>query len=234
MKNKFLKAALAAVILATTSTSANAGLIDPSSVLLNDAGATMLENWYGQGDLDWNSIWYGTTGASAASWHNTVDGIANTFSIFNITYNGATYLIGGFNSGVWDNRSNYVHGLTENFIFNLTSNFYHDTSNALWTNNQYTTYNSSSYFPTFGGGHDLWGGSSNLGSGYSNYLGSYNGGYYTSKGNIVNQTNQYVSFQVTALETFTVSKAAAVSGPSTFAIFALGLLGLVSRRLLKK
>ncbi|MDZ7902409.1 MAG: hypothetical protein U5L01_07660 [Rheinheimera sp.] len=96
MKNKFLKAALAAVILATTSTSANAGLIDPSSVLLNDAGATMLENWYGQGDLDWNSIWYGTSGATSQSWHNAVNGIANTFSIFKITYNNSTYLIGGF------------------------------------------------------------------------------------------------------------------------------------------
>ncbi len=234
MKTKFLKTALAALILSATSTSANAGVIDASSVLLNDARATMLENWYGQGDLDWNSIWYGTSGATAQSWHNAVDGITNTFSIYNITYNNSTYLIGGFNSGSWSTIGSYVHGLKDNFIFNLTSNFYHDTSNALWPYNQYSTYNSSSYFPTFGGGHDLWGGSTYLNSGYSHYIGSYNGGYNSSKGNIVNQSNQFVSFQINALETFTVTKAATVSTPSTLAIFALGLFGLLSRRFLKK
>lgn len=240
MKNKFLKAAVAAVILSATSTSANAGVIDPSSVLLNDAGATMLENWYGQGDLDWNSIWYGTTGASAASWHSTVNGIANTFSIFNITYNGATYLIGGFNSGVWSDYGYYVDGLSNNFIFNLTSNFYHTTANGYWSNHQYTIYSVLDYLPTFGGGHDLFGGSGYIGNGYSHYVGSYNGSWDVSKGNIVDQSKQLVSFRVNALETFTVSAAAPVapvapvSAPSTMAIFALGLVGLIARRFAKK
>ena len=67
MKFKILKASLLGSLLSVSAFYANAGLIDSSSVLLDDAGATQLENWYGQGDLDWDSIWYGSTEASPAS-----------------------------------------------------------------------------------------------------------------------------------------------------------------------
>lgn len=239
MKYQFLKMASTGLMLSVSTLSANAGLIDPSSQLLDDAGATQLENWYGQGDLDWNSIWYGSSGATAASWHAAVDGLTETFSIYNVTYNNSEYLIGGYNSGDWAGTG-WQHGLNENFIFNLTSNIVHDTSNATWTGPAtYSTQNGSGLFAWFGGSQDLDGGNSSIlgnSNGASNTYGAYNGNYYgTKKGNIINEdTSNSASFTVNSLETFTVAGATSVPEPSTLAIFALSIMGLASRRFKKQ
>ena len=245
MKFKILKASLLGSLLSVSAFYANAGLIDSSSVLLDDAGATQLENWYGQGDLDWDSIWYGSTGASAASWHAAVDGVSDTFSIYDVTYNDSDYLIGGYNSGTWSSSGTYEHNLPSNFIFNLTSNIYHDTTSNFWGNvyNDYATLNQGQVFASFGGGWDLNGGSEVIGLyvGVSNHVGTYNGTYTDgTKGNIINNDETYVLFHVNALETFVVREASDepepsnVPEPSTLAIFVLGMIGLASRRFKKQ
>ncbi|NQY65454.1 MAG: PEP-CTERM sorting domain-containing protein [Alteromonadaceae bacterium] len=235
MKFKILKASLLGSLLSVSAFYANAGLIDSSSVLLDDAGATQLENWYGQGDLDWDSIWYGSTGATSTSWHAAVDGVSDTFSIYDVTYNNTDYLIGGYNSGTWSSLRVYEHYLTSNFIFNLTSNIYHDTTDNYYNGGWEATYNSGLYFAQFGAGADLGGGSVYIGreTSYTNHFGSYNG-QASTKGNIIDNGSDRVYYKVNALETFVVREASDVPEPSTLAIFVLGMIGLASRRFKKQ
>jgi hypothetical protein len=236
MMFKYLNVALVSLALTVSNFSAHAGIIDSSSILLDDAGATQLENWYGQGDLDWDSIWYGTTGATSASWHAAVDGLTETFSIYNVTYDNSTYLIGGYNSGDWASPG-YQHGLSTNFIFNLTNNIMHDTTHGYWGLGQFATYSDASSFAVFGGAYDMSGGWNAIGAnfGSSRSFGTYNGVYGASaKGNIVDFGLYDVSYRVNALETFTVAPSKSVPEPSTLAIFALGMIGLASSRFKKQ
>lgn len=235
MKFKFLGAVFASFLFSTASISAHAGLIDPDSVLLNESSASQLEAWYGQGDLDWDSIWYGTTGATSASWHNAVDGKLNTFSIYNVTFDNQEFLIGGYHAGAWMSTNGYQHGYDDNFIFNLTTSEKRDTSVSLWKTTDYNVYDHVSYFATFGGGFDLTGSQGSIGSsGSSTPYGTYNGSVSTpNRGNIIDGTDRNVTFIVNSLETFTVSKAVNVPEPSTLAIFALGVIGFAARRLRK-
>jgi hypothetical protein len=242
MKLKKLKLTLAGLIISVCSLYSNAGIIDASSVLLDDAGATQLENWLGQGDQDWDSVWYGTTGATSVSWHGAVDGIANTVSIYDITYAGQNYKIGGYNANAWSSSGDYTHdydGIWENFIFNLTTGVTAQATDPYsnWNIGEYATFNHNAYFATFGGGHDLWGGNHKIGqaSGGAHYVGTYVGESGTGPvGNIVDASTSYATFQVNALETFTFSSATDVPEPSTLAIFALGIIGLASRRFKKQ
>jgi hypothetical protein len=244
MKLKKLKLTLAGLIISVCSLNSNAGIIDASSVLLDDAGATQLENWLGQGDQDWDSVWYGTAGATGATsvlWHGAVDGIANTVSIYDITYAGQNYKIGGYNANAWSSTSEWAHdydGTWENFIFNLTTNVKAQTTDPLsgWVIGQYATVNDTTHFATFGGGYDLHGGRSTLGAGMP--MASHGGTYVGEKdgtiGNIVDGSSTSASLQINALETFTFRPATEVPAPSTLAIFALGMIGLASRRFKKQ
>lgn len=233
---------------------ANAGLINSNSVLLDDTKASQLENWLQVGDLDWDSIWYGTTGATSTDWHNAVDGVFNTVSIYNVTHSGQDYLIGGYNANTWSSNPGWVHdvdGVWENFIFNLTTNVKAQTLQPLGNRRigQYATYNNPDYFATFGMGFDLTAGMVNLNNGYTNDRGTYLGDNY-NKSNIITGTSGLKQFTINSLETFVFSSATATKysstsvndpivessnvtvlpEPSSFAIFGIGIIGLSVRR----
>ncbi|MBA6293637.1 PEP_CTERM-anchored TLD domain-containing protein [Colwellia sp. MB3u-70] len=235
MKFKFLNVALASLAIAVGSFPAHSGIIDASSVLLDDAGATQLESWLGQGDLDWDSIWYGTTGATPQQWHDGVDGVLDTVSIMKvIDTTGVVSLLGGYTDIAWDADGTYSK--TDNaFIFNLTNNS-RQLVNTLNANVAIVTLDS--YFPTFGGGHNLTGGYAHAigvngagthSAGYANNASAY----YNGNVNILGGAG-LSQFKLLELETVTFAQATDVPEPSTLAIFALGMIGLASRRFKKQ
>jgi MYXO-CTERM domain-containing protein len=241
MKLKTLKGAFAATFL-TVGSLANAGIVDPSSTLLDDAGATLLEGWLGQGDLDWNSEWYGGIGATSSSWHAAIDTLTHTVSIYKaINSLGQEVLVGGYTTNNWSGSGYKVDSTA--FIFNITQPEYQ--ANTILT---LSTYAIPQYFATFGGGHDLSGGYLNIGStngtwddGYTNSH-SYDtsqGTIDVGNGNPVGENGSNSSFRVIGLETFTFSAAAPeVTDTPAALVGMLPLLGLglafVRRRNTKK
>jgi len=225
---------------------AKAGLIDPESVLLDEAGATLLEGWLGKGDLDWDSIWYGTTGATSEDWHSGVDGIEHTVSIYSITSFGVDYLVGGYSAKAWVSKGGFVYteeGETdENFLFNLTSGLYFKTDTPQDQCEKTQTFDRFDHFATFGCGSDLKGGTyvlGNPGDAYEGFYSSGGGGSYLEDGNIVTgKGSPETAARVNSLETFSFRTAQFVpptsaSAPSTIALFALGFLGLIACRFKK-
>lgn len=233
-----LKSLISSVCLLALSHTASAGIIDADSVLLDDAGATQLESWLGLGDLDWDSIWYGEIGNNAStsqSWHEAVDGVGPTVSIYSVTnYLNEQVLIGGYTEQDWSG-SGYRYD-SNAFLFNLSTgemqtHRYSDGSNAIYTN--------SGYFATFGGGHDLTAHS----AGNVFYTFSYT--YDITQGRIdvfgdsgsaYGGVGSFMDNTVHSLQTFTFSTAGPsvpstdVPEPSSLAIFAAGLLGLLRIR----
>jgi hypothetical protein len=235
MKFKFLNVALASLAIAVGSFPAHSGIIDASSVLLDDAGATQLESWLGQGDLDWDSIWYGTTGATPQQWHGGVDGVRDTVSIMKvIDATGVVSLIGGYTDTAWDAAGTYSYSISA-FIFNLSTNARQNVIPSRAGNAIVTL---PDYFPTFGGGHNLTAGYYQaIGAGS---VGTHSAGYtnlsqtfYEGRENILGGSGT-TQFQLLELETLTFAPANDVPEPSTLAIFALGMIGLASRRFKKQ
>lgn len=138
-------------------TGALAGTVTGGS-LLSHAGADQLETWLGVSDQDFTNIWSGDAGVgTAASFHAAVDGTGPTFSIYDVTLgDGSSALIGGYTGLDWAG-SGYAYDSTA-FIFNLT------TGEAQFTQDspQHALYRNASYFATFGGGHDIFGGTGTL------------------------------------------------------------------------
>lgn len=204
MKKLIINASLTGLgFLVLGNSAAYAGVITGGNLLTNDY-ADQLEIWLGSGDQDFNNVWSGDTGATATSWHTAVDGIGPTISIYDITYDGTNYLIGGFTERDWGEYYSYKAGTNE-FIFNLTSNVKED----LGTYPQYATYSNPSYFATFGGGHDIFGGINEIGErlGYA-YQGYSYGNAFNS--NIVIGGSNFTNFTVNRLETYTFANAQSV------------------------
>lgn len=234
-KGMKFKTLLSSICLLTFSQVATAGVIDSDSTLLDDAGATQIETWLGMGDLDWDSIWYGEAGAMADSWHEAVDGVGATVSIYSLSHQGNDFLVGGYTDLNWGN-SGFVQGNNNSFIFNLNTNEMFESLSGY-----YEIYANSARFASFGEGLDLYGGQYALGDGYG-YSYDYS---YGKDGNLTNGINggQLLgvpynggNLEINALETFTFAAAApstpanAVPEPSSLAILAAGLLGLIRFR----
>ena len=155
---RYLKVVLPTILLAL-SFNANASTVTGGS-LLSGTDANQLDTWLGAGDHNFTNIWSGTAGVSTATdFHAAVDGSGPTFSIYGITYtNGDTGRIGGYTSLDW--AGNGYATDTSAFLFNL------DTAEAQFIQqNNASIYRNSTYFSTFGGGHDIWGGYNILGTG---------------------------------------------------------------------
>lgn len=215
-------------------TFANAGVIDNKSVLLDEDGAELLEGWLGQGDLDWTQVWYGEAGATSQSWHDAVDDVDPTVSIYKMSFQGNDYIVGGYTDISWEPDVNYVDGYkigqSNSFIFNLQTEKKFDHSRKGEINS------SKRNFATFGQGYDLYGGRDVLGENYgSNYVSSYKEYYFSDSDSngITGKSfrNSGQNFVVMALETFTFNVAGTqtivndVSVSCGFGLMSLGLLG---------
>ena len=236
---KLTKMAFAGLFLAVSGLT-SAGMIDSEAVLLDDAGASLIEGWLGQGDLDWDSVWYAetNTGATSASWHSVVDALTHTVSIYQaVNAVGQNVLVGGYTANDWSGSS-YKHDQAA-FIFNLTYPEYQEVIHS-----SLATYADTSYFATFGGGHDLFGGRNELISNVDVHRDGYvySHSYDLSKGtidvgdNIAYNNNN--NFRVIALETYTFSTqsepSAEVPEPASFAMLGLGVSFLAFSRRKRK
>jgi len=231
--NVYLKP-IAALSLFVSSV-AGAGVIIGGD-LLDQNGANFLETQLGLGDLDFSNVSDLTAGASASTWHTDVSGLTDVISIYDITFNGENFLLGGYSAIGHDGQGYSTdYGLDNtNFIFNLSSSVVRFSSTGYF--DDLDQYDSSSYFATFGGGHDLYGGRLVLEDGYA-YQGSTTGDGYSYGGGaaLLPGFDGIARFTVNGIESFTFSTASPVPEPSLLALMGLGIFGLgLSRRKMNK
>jgi len=211
---------------------ARAATISGGSSLLTDGYANQLESWLGEGPITLTNIFTKASGNVASDFHGAVDGKGRTFVVMSATEDGTSAIIGGYNPQSWagsagDYNYTYYNADRTAFLFNLsTAAIYRQTLTTV--QGSYQSYNSYSYGPTFGSGHDLYV-SPELSAGYS-FLWSY--GELGQKGrSIVDGAEFNGSMAVGGIEVFTIS-VTPVPEPEIYAMMAvgLGLLGWIGRR----
>ena len=163
----------------------------PQSKILSSSDKVTLNTWYGNPNQQWQLCYQKTRdGASSSTFHALCNGKGPTISIMKVT-NGRVF--GGYNANSWASVNNYVYN-TANWLFSLTGG----TKHPVGSYPQYATYDTSSYGPTFGGGHDLHL-DSGMNSGYTNIPHSYqcsgscNSSYFAG---------QYSGWQTTEVEVY--------------------------------
>lgn len=137
------------------------------SDILSPSAATTIENWLVNdtslsysGSLGFTNIFDKSDGDTSLDFHAAADGQGPTFFVAEATdsRNGQTHIIGGYNPQSWasTNSYHYTSGSADRtaFIFNLTTGLRFDQETNT-NSGKYQTYNSSTYGPTFGGGHDI-------------------------------------------------------------------------------
>lgn len=220
---------------------ASAGIVTGGS-LLASTDADQLETWLGVGDQDFTNIWSGTAGVStAADFHAAVDGAGPTFSIYEAAFQNTTIRIGGYTTLDWGGTTGYAYD-SEAFIFNLDSGeaqFYQQYP-------QYAVYRNGSYFSTFGGGHDIFGGTGILGTYYGDTSADWRDGYTYSHSYDQSQGQISVAgdsgygggdsgifwdeIGVLSLEVYTIADAQNVPAPTPLGLMVAGLIALGLRR----
>ncbi|WP_434052456.1 MAG: PEP_CTERM-anchored TLD domain-containing protein [Roseibium sp.] len=224
--------ALLGALIAVSSTSVMASTVNGGS-LLSSSDADQLETWLGVGPQDFTNIWSGGIGATAASFHAAADDAGPTISIYSITHNQLGNMrIGGYTTQSWGSDFAIYKSDPDAFIFNLDSGEIQRPTGVY--NDLYAILAYEDYFPTFGGGHDLYGGRVTLG-GSTPYSYSYT--YDTSQGQITvagdsgayqgDSGYSYYGWSVNSLEVYTFQSASTVVPlPSALPLLA-GALGIV-------
>jgi hypothetical protein len=140
----FLKVMMIALLL---SSNASALTIVGGSELISSSD-TILQDWLGQGPITLTSIYSSTPEDTGATFHAAVDGKGPTISLVKVAETGE--IIGGYNPASWSTEG-WIMATSpyEAFIFNLTN------SAVRYQSNDYKTYDSIDFGPTFGGGYDF-------------------------------------------------------------------------------
>ena len=137
----------------------------PGSKIIDATQGSKINTWIGTPGQLWKTCYVKpSTGASASAFHTACDGKGPSVTIARLNTAGVIRVVGGYNTTSWSAAGTYS-GTSTGFLFSITNDFKHDTPGT--SSGAYWTYNSSTYGPTFGGGHD-WYTDSALTSGYCN------------------------------------------------------------------
>eukprot|EP01080_Neovahlkampfia_damariscottae_P002851 gene2851-4694_t len=151
------------------------------TTILDAKQSLLLQRWLPLSKKGWKCVYKATKdGFASSTFRSKCNGIKNTVVVIQST-NGNIF--GGFAPIAWSNTGSYTHDRTS-FLFSLKNQDNKPCKIDNYGTNANSTYNNSSYGPTFGGGHDLYvvNNSNTTNSSYSNlgYSYRYVGGTYGS------------------------------------------------------
>jgi hypothetical protein len=126
-----------------------------NTTILSEDEISKLKEWTGYSN--WKRIYKASVdGFGANDFHRTCDNRGETLSIIQ-TENGCIF--GGYNPVSWTSQGSYQFD-NRTYIFSLKNTTSHNPvrflNNGPHHSNSYSTFNDSSYGPTFGGGHDFY------------------------------------------------------------------------------
>jgi hypothetical protein len=126
--------------------------IAPESILIDGDDEIFLSQCFGNNNPTRGTLLFRASrdGMSASTFHTMCDDKGPTIVIYKNANTGEVF--GGYNPKSWNSSWNYNYGM-DAFLFNLTYNY---KLNQIDNYGNYQTYNGQNYFPTFGGGHDLY------------------------------------------------------------------------------
>jgi len=124
------------------------------SSLIDEKSAAILNSWLPKAKKGWECIYKASKDTFNTNvFHAKCDNQGETVTIIQ-SDNGNIF--GGYSPLPWSNSGSYTYD-TRTFLFSLKNkNGKAPCKFANNTNNKHSIYNSSSYGPTFGGGHDLY------------------------------------------------------------------------------